>query len=89
MTNSIQLSIKGGAEMTNKVSVPIVRLIWKQSRVGWVGFFFFVCVCFRGKKKMKRSKVKVRIKLEKGEKRNSDQEKSDQEKSANRQASKD
>jgi hypothetical protein len=49
----------------------------------------FLCVCFREKKKNNREKVKVRIKLEKGEKRNSDQEKSVQEKSATRQASKD
>jgi len=44
--------------MTNKVSVPIIRLIWKQSRVGWVGIFLGVCTRFREKKN--RSKVKVR-----------------------------
>jgi hypothetical protein len=75
--------------MTNKVWVPIVRLIWKQTRGGGGMGGDFFCVCFREKTKKNRAKVKVRIKLEKGEKRNSDQEKSVQEKSATRQASKD
>jgi hypothetical protein len=87
LTNSIQLSIKGGAEMTNKVSVPIVRLIWRQTRVGWVGIF--LCVCFRERKKKNRSKVKVRIKLEKGEKMKFRSGEIRPRKSANRQASKD
>lgn len=62
--------------MTNKVLVPIGRLIWKQSREGWVGLFFFyfgMCLRFREKKKIRKVKSLSRNKERKREKkRNSD-----------------